>query len=356
MSQNTALIDPGRTAAPAGGAPGPDAGPLPEPRGPLSDTVTERLLGIDGPRRCIEEPVAVADPLTDDDLHLALYVCYELFYRGIRGVEDDREWDPVLLTFRSRLEREFERGLRDAISPAHVDPSSIAAELRTLARRETGPSLSRFMEREAGREQFQEFMIQRSSYHLKEADPHSFAIPRLSAMPKSALVEIQADEYGDGDPEQMHAVLFAESMWAMGLDSSYGSYLPRIAGATLAMTNLMSMFGLHRRLNGALVGHLALFELTSSIPNRRYANGLRRCRFGPAVTRFFDVHVEADAAHGAIAANDLAGSFVGADPQRAEQVSFGARALQLLETQLGSSWIRTWRKGRSTLRPGRALP
>ena len=38
----------------------------------------------------------------------------------------------------------------------------------------------------------------------------------------------------------------------------------------------MSLFGLHRRLRGALVGHLAAFEMTSSIPNRRYGDGLRR--------------------------------------------------------------------------------
>ena len=113
----------------------------------------------------------------------------------------------------------------------------------------------------------------------------------------------------------------------------------------------MSLFGMHRRLAGALVGHLALFELTSCIPNRRYANGLRRCGADVAVTRFFDVHVEADAAHGAIAADDLAGAFVDGDAARAEDVLFGARALRLLEAQVGSSWIETWANGGTTLLP-----
>ena len=49
-------------------------------------------------------------------------------------------------------------------------------------------------------EQFREFVTLRSVYHLKEADPHTFAIPRLYGRTKAAMVEIQADEYGGGRP------------------------------------------------------------------------------------------------------------------------------------------------------------
>ena len=76
-----------------------------------------------------------------------------------------------------------------------------------------------------------------------------------------------------GAPEDIHAELFARAMDAVGLDSTYGAYLDQIPGVTLATVNLMSLFGLHRRLRGAIVGHLALFEMTSSVPNRRYASG-----------------------------------------------------------------------------------
>src|SRR3712207_8445227 len=44
------------------------------------------------------------------------------------------------------------------------------------------------------------FRSQRSIYTLKEADPHSWAIPRLTGRAKAALVEIQSDEYGEGRP------------------------------------------------------------------------------------------------------------------------------------------------------------
>ena len=94
------------------------------------------------------------------------------------------------------------------------------------------------------------------------------------------------------------------------------------ARVTLRTVNLMSLFGLHRRLRGAIVGHLALFEMTSAIPNRRYGNGLRRLGLGDDATDFFDEHVTADAVHEAVAAVDLAGG-----PRPPAAVARAGRAL-----------------------------
>jgi hypothetical protein len=196
-----------------------------------------------------------------------------------------------------------------------------------------------------------EFVVHRSAYQLKEADPHSWAIPRLSGPPKAALVEIQADEYGGGRADRMHAQLFARAMDALGLDSRYGAYVDRLPAATLATVNLMSLLGLHRRLRGAIVGHLALFEMTSSIPNRRYASGLRRLGIDdPAATEFFDEHVEADAVHEAVAAVDLAGGLARSEPELAPDILWGARALMALEGRWARSLLEAWERGGSSLR------
>jgi hypothetical protein len=325
-----------------------EPGPLPPARGPLSDALRS-YMHAPANGSSLPEPTSVKDPLTDDDLNLALYLCYELSYRGIRGIDERLEWDAALVAFRLSLEEVFEIALRAALPREVPQPGAISDELMKLARTDGAPSLSKFMERNATIHQFREFIIHRSSYHLKEADPHSLAIARLSGAAKAAMLEIQADEYGDGNASDMHSALFAASMRALGLDDGYGAYLSSIPGRTLALTNVMSLFGFHHRLRGALLGHLALFELTSSIPNRRYGNGLRRCGFGPEATRFFDVHVVADAVHGAIAAHDLAGGFVDGDRERAETVLFGARALQLLEGRVGGSWMDAWRAGQTTL-------
>ena len=138
-------------------------------------------------------------------------------------------------------------------------------------------------------------------------------------------------------------------MDGLGLDRRYGAYLDHIPGVTLATVNLMSLFGLHRRLRGAIVGHLALFEMTSSIPNARYARGLRRLGFDDPTVDFFDEHVEADAVHENIAAVDLAGGLVRQEPEPGPMVLWGARALSLLDVRWAEYVLERWEAGESSL-------
>jgi hypothetical protein len=318
---------------------------LPAPRG----AVTELLLDA------LARPVApfAGDPAPDDDedLQLALYLCYELHYRGLPGVDERWEWEPALLALRAGLERRFEDELRRAV-PVPPTPADGAMDLalRAIADADEAPSLSRHLERHGTREQFLEFVVHRSAYQLKEADPHSWALPRLDGGPKAALVEIQADEYGGGRADRIHAALFARAMDALGLDSRYGAYLDRVPAVTLATVNLMSMFGLHRRLRGAIVGHLALFEMTSSVPNRRYANGLRRLGYGADATAFYDEHVVADAVHENVAAVDLAGGLARREPALAPDILWGAAALVELDARFARHLLGAWEAGRSSLR------
>lgn len=287
--------------------------------------------------------------LSDDDLQMALYLCYELHYADVDGVDERMEWSPLVLSLRSTLEAEFETALRDHLPRAAPSATSVGSEIQRLVREDTGPPLSRYAEKKATREQLLEHVVHRSAYQLKEADPHSWAIPRLAGGPKAALVEIQADEYGGGRPERIHASLFADTMRGLGLDPRYGAYLDRLPGVTLATVNLMSWFGVHRRLRGALVGHLAAFEMTSSVPNRRYGNGFRRLGFGPEVTEFYDEHVEADAVHENIAAWDLADALAHDEPQLTNDILFGVQALLALEARWGRYLLEAWDRGESSL-------
>ena len=325
---------------------------LPAPRGHTSEALLELLTEAEpGQIAGVPLPEAAA-PLTDEDLHLSLYLCYELHYRGLPGVDERFEWDPSLLAVRAQLEGILERALLEAVGPpgdtAQADEMDLA--LRAIAEADDGPSLSSYIEREASEDEAVEFVVHRSAYQLMEADPHSWALPRLSGPPKAALVEIQADEYGGGRAERIHASMFADTMEELGLDPTPGAYLDAIPGVTLATVNLMSFLGLHRRWRGAIVGHLALFEMTSSQPNRRYANGLRRLGLGPRATAFFDEHVEADAVHENIAAVDLAGGLARQDPALAPDVLWGARALAALDGGWARTVLDSWSQGRSSLR------
>ncbi|MFT2816521.1 iron-containing redox enzyme family protein [Leifsonia sp. A12D58] len=331
-------------------------------RGPLSQRLLIALAGrpsAEAPELAdylgdIERSLATtADVLRDGDLQLTLFMLYGLFYGDVGDVEDGWEWHPVTLAARAAIEERFERELRERVQvpslPA-TEAEAVAAALFRLTGKESGPSLARFIAQRATANQLVEYVIHRSVYTLKEADPHSWAIPRLTGRPKAALVEIQADEYGGGRADRMHSVIFARTMRGLGLDSRYGQYVDQVSALTLASMNMMSMFGLNRRLRGAIAGHLAAFEMTSSIPNRLIGNGFRRLGFGSDVTDYFDEHVEADAVHEQIAARDLAGCLAEDEPALLADIFFGASACLAVDGLAGQEVLAAWTSGRSSLR------
>jgi len=330
----------------------------PQPRGPISAALLDRLTGTPGDLAIPARDLPAGSPdtaLSDEDLQLSLWVCYELSYRGFDGVDHSWETEPTLLALRTELEQRFLAALRHRTAiPTTPDAASVPAALTALIAADDGPELALYLQREATSEQFAEFVAHRSLYHLKEADPHSWAIPRVGGKAKAALVEIQADEYGGGRFERMHSELFRAMMRDLGLDDTYGAYLDRVPAVTLAVSNTMSLFGLHRRWTPALLGHLAVVEMTSSLPNRRYGNGLRRLGHDAKTTYFFDEHVEADAVHEQIAANDLCGGYAHDHPESAEDILFGAACALTSEAAMADHLLARWEAGESSLLRDRA--
>jgi hypothetical protein len=330
---------------------------LPEARGPLTEELVAALRRPAGSQRLFGAGLALEPPaaaLSDDDLQLGLWISYELHYDGFADAAPGWEWDPELMSWTQALEERFATALRDCVPipalPGLQPTEPIAERLRVLIDADNGPELSRYLQSSAAVEEFREFVTHRSVYHLKEADPHSWAIPRLRGKAKAALTEIQFDEYGAGSVSRMHSELFRATMRSLGLDDGYGGYLDRVPGVTLAISNLMSFFGLHREHRGALVGHLAAFEMTSSTPNRRYGKGLRRLGGDAAATRFYDEHVTADALHEQLAAHDLCGSLVADEPELAEDVLYGAACALYLDNRFATHLLDCWAAGQSSLR------
>lgn len=344
------------------------AGPaLPAPRGPLSGHVLDALAGpaTDSAADSVADSVAEfeshpAAPLADRralaaaadpygaDLQLALYVLYELHYRGFAGVPDDREWDAGLLALRGRLEDRFLTALRRDV-PAGRPVDEVFGELLAGPADHSG-SVAYHLQRHGDLRQLREYAAVRSLYHLKEADPHAWVLPRLHGRAKAAMAAIEYDEFGAGHGDRVHARLFADLMSDLGLDASYGRYLDRAPAEALAVVNLMSLFGLHRALRGALVGHFAWVEVTSSPASRRLALAMRRAGAGPAAAYFYDEHVVADAVHEQVVRHDVIGGLLADEPDLAADVSFGADATTFVEDRLGDRLLTAWRGGESALR------
>lgn len=313
---------------------------LPPPRGPLSQWLRARLTHSDEgvPHPVVQGPER---PYADDDLQLALWISNELQYRGFDDVDPEYQWDPATIAFRTQLEQPWLDWLQ-ANCGIVPDAQPVAMQLRALVDGDDGPRLAPYLRRHASREEFREFVLQRSVYQLKEADPHSFGIPRLGGAAKAALVEIEADEYGGGRRERMHSELFRTAMRWLDLDDGYGHYVPHVPAVTLAVSNVMSVFALHNRWTAALIGHLAALEMTSTLPNRQYATGAVRLGASEEQARYFTEHIEADAVHEQIAAHDLCGSYVEEHPDALGDVLFGARCAltvdNLFAEQLLSGW------------------
>ena len=158
-------------------------------------------------------------------------------------------------------------------------------------------------------QQMREYFAHRSLYHLKEGDPHAWAIPRLTGQAKAAFVAV--------DSTSTAAV--AATVCTSGCSPTYLtplgwiplSRLPRRrTGDSLAVVNLMSMFGLHRELRGSAIRHFASTEITSSPGSRRLVDALERMGAPEPCVGFYREHVEADAVHEQVVRSDVVGDLV----------------------------------------------
>lgn len=342
----------------------------PTPRGPISELVlswlherspvdVQRATALYASQRDAASQRA-GDICADEDVQITLWLLYELHYGGFDDVDDRWEWSPACLEVRARLELDLEAHLRAATADATASVLSgsgeIAERLFGLVDDSVSPPLAGYIQRRATRAEVVEFLMHRSIYNLKEADPHTWAIPRLTGAAKVALVEVQYDEYGAGRPAHQHATMFADTLKACGLDDTYGTYIDEVPAVTLNVNNTMSMFGLHRRLRGAAMGHLAAFEATSSVPARRVAMGLRRLGFPERSAAYFDEHIEADAVHEQLVMRSVCAKLVQDDPATLEAIAFGAAACLYVDGRAGQFLLDGWDQGVSTLRGHECLP
>ena len=314
---------------------------IPKARGALSEQLFAALASME-PDDVLPATLPAADD--EEDEQIALWALYELHYRGFEDVDAGLEWHPDLLRLRRSLEIALEARLQ-ARYAEEVAPSAgptVAASVFALVEGHRGASLASYVQRQADREQVLDLLCMRSIYHLKETDPSAWAVPRLPRASQAAMVELMYDEYGRGRANDVHSSLFARALASCGLDDRYGAYIDQVPPEVLEQNNAMTLFGLHARLRGAAVGHLAAFEASSSLPSRRLAQGLDRLRLPTEVIAYYLEHVEADAVHEQLATRGICAALVEDDPTSAEDVLFGAYTCMDLESRFASMVLARW--------------
>jgi hypothetical protein len=195
---------------------------LPAPRGHMSAALVAALRATPLPRPALLVSGGTRDAWLDDDLQLSLWICYELRTRGFDDVDPAWEDNTFLTQFHLALEARWEAALRtltESTQPAVLSDEGLS-ELRKH---------------------------------------HAFWQPRREM--RSVLRDIQGDAYG-ARSERTHSVLF--TMTLRDLDCFVG--VDEMPAPTLALVNAMSLFGLHQRLVGALVGFLTAVDTIGGDP------------------------------------------------------------------------------------------
>ncbi|WP_246210535.1 iron-containing redox enzyme family protein [Nocardioides piscis] len=324
---------------------------LPSSRGPVSEAVIAALTS-----GTLAEVVVrpSPDPLADEDIQLSLWLLYSLHYEGLDDVDPALEWDPELIRLRRSLEGLVLDALRtrtaEVVDQVADGEAALADRIFELCDSFPGPSVARFIQREATADQFAELLVHRSIYNLRETDPQMFAMPRLPGRAQVAMAELAYDEYGGGHPDRLHSLLYARAMEQCGLVSEPGGYVDSVPATTLAVVNVMHLFALRRELAPASAGHYGVFEATSSAPSKQLASGAERLGLPDAVRDYFEEHVEADAVHEQLVLRDICGALVDHDRANEPVVLFGAASCLVVEAAAGEVLLQAWQDGRSSLR------
>jgi len=330
---------------------------LPNARGPISAALIDSLAG---PPRSLPDELdtlvaALADSSedtrADGDVQISLFACYGLHYGTFADVDDRWEWHPSILALRAGLEAVFERDSVAGVDvPNDLTADSLPAYLMDIASQGANATLPNYIHYRSTLAQICELVVHRSIDNLHEGDAHTWAIPRIMGRAKSALVEIQADEYGGGMPGRTHAELYATMMSELGLDPTYGAYIEDVLPEAIAIHNLKTLFGLHKRWRGALLGNLAVTEIGSSYTNRRYSEALQRLGATERARLFYDEHILADAVHEQLAAYDMCGSFALDYPGEVDRVVIGAQATLHMRGLFADQVTAAWAENEPTLR------
>jgi len=195
---------------------------LPVPRGHMSSALVAALRQSPVPRPALLVSGGTREIWLDDDLQLSLWICYELRTRGFDDVDAQWEDHPALAQFHAALEERWESALRSLTES--TQPPALSDEGVAELRRH-----------------------------------HAFWRPRREM--RSVLRDIHGDAYG-ARSERTHSVLFTVTL----RDLDCGTGVDEMPAPTLALANALSLFGLHQRLVGALVGFLTAVDTIGGDP------------------------------------------------------------------------------------------
>ena len=253
---------------------------VPKPRGAFSEALFESLRGRTT-SSALRHPTTTTTPPSR---------CGRLYELSLPRLRRRRRRAGVgarsCSRVRRRLERDLEARLRARYRPPEPDRALRGRALRLRRRPRRAVARGRTCSGTPTAEQVLDLLRLRSVYHLKEADPTAWVVPRLPVGAEGGADGAAVRRVRRRRPEPAARPPLRPRAWTPpGCAPEYGAYVDEAPLEILEQNNAMSLFGLHRRLRGAALGHLAAFEATSSLPSRRMAQGLERLGFADGARR-----------------------------------------------------------------------
>ncbi|HEY8986300.1 MAG TPA: iron-containing redox enzyme family protein [Streptomyces sp.] len=281
-------------------------------------------------RELVDAAYGRRDEMALWDLHEILAQIYDHDF-GPPGVDRaDTETQPIhrdiaAVLEKAVLERELADITDDELSSYPEDPDAYVAWLKArigehASRRH--PLYREFMRNEADAEEFRFFLAQESNLDPRFDDIFALMQLGVSGPQKLELAANYRDEMGNGDPADVHTVMFAQALRTVSADDAY------IAKNQLLETRISGNFcaclALSRRHYLKAVGFMGVTEYLVPMRFRDFVDGWRRAGLPEAGVRYPELHIGIDAQHASGWFKNVVKPLIREDPRSGREIATGA--------------------------------
>ena len=188
-----------------------------------------------------------------------------------------------------------------------------------------------FLENRASLEDLRFFLAQETSLDPRLDDILALLIMGTDGSEKMELTSNLWDEVGNGDPADAHATVFARTLDAAGVSSSFitGNIMleSRICG------NVSAALALSRRHYYKAIGYFGVTEYLTPRRFRSFVMGCKRLDLPEAAYQYHSLHVQIDSRHGPAWFKNVIVPAINREPRCGHDIALGT--LLRLET---STW------------------
>lgn len=237
------------------------------------------------------------------ELHKTLNILYDY---QISAYDSASQYDPVLMEIMLELESEWMAYEQSRIPEADIpeDNAKFPRWMRSyiLKHPSSEHPIYQYLSEQCSFEEMSYFFSQEVTIDPRFDD--LIAMMQIGIKDQGIKMELASnfwDEMGNGEPEDIHTVMFSKLY--DGLDifqegETFDDVLSRASWQSLAAGNTLLHGVLHRQNFSLSLGSLGTVEIISPHRFRRLVAGFKRLGLSDEASRYHETHIKIDARHG----------------------------------------------------------